>query len=471
LHGVLRRRWTRQDSIHLLVTGALTVLVALPLWRYAQLHPGALTVRIRQASVVDTSLPLSEQVKTLAVQATSALLTYSVRGDTDPQFTIPGRPSLNPFLSAAFLLGIVLSLWRFRRPPYPLLLAWLAIMTAPAMVADLAAMAKRSLGAFPAVMMLIALGLLVPLDALGRREEMNPGTRRLAILLGALLVAGVVYSGVRTYRDYFVIWAADPDLATHFQVDHQIIGRAIGAVPSITPVWLSPYPPDQPVIQFHGGLLPELRGYNGRFCVPYASPTGDNGLTYFIVPGLQDHSLSALQELFPEGVTENGPLRPGSDRAYFQTFSVDPHAVAVGIPDEAVTAWDIPIELLSYEVNESGLSPGSSLELNLTYRAVDDLALDYTAFVHLLGPPRPSDGSPLWAQSDSPPCGGSLPTHLWRAGDIVQDKIVLQLPADLTGGHYQLVTGFYTLPDVTRVTLADSSDDSWLLSEFLMDRP
>src|SRR5690606_29948908 len=96
--------------------------------------------------------------------ATTALLTYSVRGDTDPQFTIEGRPSLNPFLSVGLVAGILFALWRFRRSPYLYLLAWLAIMTAPALIADQAAMAKRYLGAFPAVMVLAALGFLVPLQ-------------------------------------------------------------------------------------------------------------------------------------------------------------------------------------------------------------------------------------------------------------------------------------------------------------------
>jgi hypothetical protein len=64
-----------------------------------------------------------------------------------------------------------------------------------------------------------------------------------------------------------------------------------------------------------------------------------------------------------------------------------------------------------------------------------------------------------------------LPTHLWRAGDIVQDQITLQLPTDLDHGQYQLVTGFYTLPDVTRVTLADTGADSVLLDEFQFGRP
>ena len=114
--------------------------------------------------MVQPGVPLAEQVGELARQAATALLTYSLRGDTDPQFTIPGRPSLNPFFSLGLLIGIVAALWRFRRSPYLFLLVWLLLMTAPAMVADQAATAKRYLGAFPAAMMLVAVGLLLPLE-------------------------------------------------------------------------------------------------------------------------------------------------------------------------------------------------------------------------------------------------------------------------------------------------------------------
>ena len=82
---------------------------------------------------------------------------------------------------------------------------------------------------------------------------------------------------------------------------------------------------------------------------------------------------------------------------------------------------------------------------------------NYTAFVHLLGPAR-ADGSPVWAQSDSEPCGGALPTGKWRAGDLVRDTVTLTIPADAPAGEYRLVTGFYTWPDLVRVPLAGGGD-------------
>jgi hypothetical protein len=274
----------------------------------------------------------------------------------------------------------------------------------------------------------------------------------------ALLGLGLVYTTAKTYRDYFVIWAADPDLPTHFQVDHREIGAAIAQLDSARPVWLSPYPTDQPVIQLHAGLRPDLRGYNGRFCVPFADTVGESGAAYIIVPGLQDASLAELQRLFPDGQTTAGPLRPGSDRPYYNLFSVPSEAAPASGPGEPHAAnWADGIELLGFDLEQETIAPGETLSVTLTYRATATPQANYTAFVHLLGPPR-ADGSPVWAQSDSEPCSGALPTGRWQTGDIIRDTVTLTIPADAPSGSYELTTGFYTWPELTRLPVAGSGD-------------
>ena len=467
LRAIERRRWAREDTAAALLVAATALVVFLPLGIYAAQHPGALSVRIQQATVVQPGLPLAQQVGELARQATTALLTYSIRGDTDPQFTIPGRPSLNPFLSLGLSVGILVALWRFRRSPYLFLLVWLLLMTAPAMVADQAATAKRYLGAFPAAMMLVSLGLLLPFewrtvraasassdaDAAYDKRHWPLATR----LWSVVLIAGLLYTLVVTWRDYFVVWAADPDLEAHFQTDYRAIGEYIGGLDAAQPVWLSPFPADHPVIQLHAGLRPDLRSYNGRFCLPYADPTAEQGMVYVIVPGLQDSSLALLQEMYPTGETVEGPSRPGSDRPYYRAFHTPPGATpALGPAVPLVASWADGIELIGY-ANNGEVAPGRTLTISLFYRATTAPTTNYTAFVHLLGPAR-ADGSPVWAQADSEPCGGGLPTGKWRAGDTIRDTVTLVLPPDLPTGEYWLVTGFYTWPELTRLSVSSGGD-------------
>lgn len=461
VQGLLSRRWTRSDTFQLLITTGFLLLVFAPLAVYAGGHPGALSERIRQAAIVDPEQPLQEQAQTILSHATTALLTYSVRGDTDPQFTIAGRPSLNPFLSAGLLVGILFAIGRFQRSPYLYLLAWLAIMTAPALIADQAAMAKRYLGAFPAVMVLAAFGFLVPLQWWNNRATGH--TKRAGITIyKSLLAAGLIYTTFVTWRDYFVVWAADPDLPAHFQVDHREIGQAISRLDPQQSIWLSPFVADHPVIQFHAGLRPDLRGYNGRFCTPYSDPVGESGITYFIVPGFQDNSLDQLESMFPEGETTSGPLRPSSDQPYYRTFQIPPGATS-GESTDPIVSWTEGLTLVDYSVSAQDAAPGDSISITLTYRADKDISADYTAFVHLLGLPHPESGSPLWAQTDSVPCSGTLPTGRWRAGDYIRDTIILQLPVDIPEGEYKIVTGFYTWPALVRLTTTQTNSDSFSL--------
>lgn len=458
LHCLLRRRWTQTDTKSLLLTAALFMLVAMPLVLYARQHPGALSVRIRQAVVVDESQPLGQQLSTLGTHAAKALLTYSFEGDTDPQFTIAGRPSLNPFLSISLFIGLLFAIWRFRTSPYLFLLFWLALMTAPALISDQAATAKRYLGAFPAVVMLVALGFLVPLELL-RRSSPTRARQTGIVIYTILLVTGLIYSAFTTWRDYFVIWAADPDLPAHFQVDHLEIGKAIAAIEPEQMVWLSPYVADHPVIQFHAGLRPNLRGYNGRFCTPFNSPVREPGSTYLIIPGFQDQSLEDLKRLFPNGTITDGPLRPASDQPYYRTFFL-PAGSDRGYNQEPIASWNEGLALLEYSVEPAEVSPGQTVSVTLTYQALDHPGVDYTAFVHLLGSPNSATGSPLWAQADSLSCGGTLPTGRWQPGDIIRDTITLQIPSDIPEGDYNLMTGFYTWPELTRLISVDSNSDA-----------
>ena len=171
--------------------------------------------------------------------------------------------------------------------------------------------------------------------------------------------------------------------------------------------------------------------------------------------------------MYPDGRTVEGPLRPGSDRPYSRAFHAPPGATpAIGPAAPLTATWQNGIALLGYTL-EGTVAPGQTVAVTLFYRATAAPTANDIAFVHLLGPAK-ADGSPLWAQADSEPCGGGLPTGKWRAGDVVRDTITLQLPADLPPGDYQLITGFYTWPDLARLRVIDGSGDvveltTWVL--------
>ncbi len=115
------------------------------------------------------------------------------------------------------------------------------------------------------------------------------------------------------------------------------------------------------------------------------------------------------------------------------------------------------IALLSAET--AGIPrPGGAIEIAACWQALRPLERDYTVFVHLVT----SDGT-RWAQVDTMPQGGQLPTSQWRPGQVVSDRYRLTLPADAPpSGQYQYLLGMYLLETGQR--LSAGADDKVVLT-------
>jgi uncharacterized membrane protein len=89
--------------------------------------------------------------------------------------------------------------------------------------------------------------------------------------------------------------------------------------------------------------------------------------------------------------------------------------------------------------------------------------LDYKVFVHLAGPPRPDDGSPLWDQEDHPPLYGFASTLAWETGTVYRDPYhLLENPATpLAPGMYTIQVGFYDPATNARLPVHDASGAEW----------
>ncbi len=451
--ALAEKRFRRQDGINLLLTVGFALLIFVPLGTYALQNPAIFNDRVRQAVVVAGENDLGEQVQALVAQSITALKMFGIEGDQEAWSTIPGRPSLNPFLFAAFLLGIGVSLWRWRRPSYPLLLIWLGVMTLPAMVASQAGTAKRALGAYPAVAILIVVGLLVPWQVVwewSHRAKWK-GRRWVAAVVAGVIVGGLGWSTAVAYRDYFIIWGQDETLANYFQRDHTEVGRYIGQLPADETVLVSPFPVTHPAIQLHSQQHPNMRSYNGHFCMLFPAPT-HSAINYVVVPGDTEESFAILDAAYPAGEVTGGPARPDSADPYYNIYRVPPTTAVQVTPQYLFGAnWENQIRLLGYDLNKSAFQPGESVEITLYYEALEDIDQSYTAFVHLLGEPDPDTGNSVWGQVDNIPCHNSLATNFWQKGDIVQDSVTVTISNEALPGSYFLVTGFYTWPDIVRL--------------------
>jgi hypothetical protein len=124
------------------------------------------------------------------------------------------------------------------------------------------------------------------------------------------------------------------------------------------------------------------------------------------------------------------------------------------------TRWDDNITLLGYNLSLVPLVGGSQIQTLLYWRGDRPVSIDYTVFVHLLGP----DGS-LVAQHDGVPGGGDRPISTWEPGEVVPDPHTLNFET-LPPGDYRLIVGFYD--PITGQRLAVVDEDGTVLGDNLV---
>jgi uncharacterized membrane protein len=107
------------------------------------------------------------------------------------------------------------------------------------------------------------------------------------------------------------------------------------------------------------------------------------------------------------------------------------------------------MELRGYDVSQTG----QDLAVTLYWQALAPMPVDYTIFVHLLGPDgqlvAQHDGGPWWEVS--------IPTSTWQPGEELRDQHALSLPPDLPSGTYRLQVGVYYWQTLERLPVIENS--------------
>lgn len=114
-----------------------------------------------------------------------------------------------------------------------------------------------------------------------------------------------------------------------------------------------------------------------------------------------------------------------------------------GTPPEQPLRFGDVLTLKGLETGfESGqewvVTPGDRVTFDLFWAASGRPRQDYSVFLHL------SDAldAPPVAQADAS-MGGLFPSGAWRAGDVIRDRLRLQIPPDLAPGTYEVLLGTY----------------------------
>jgi hypothetical protein len=105
-------------------------------------------------------------------------------------------------------------------------------------------------------------------------------------------------------------------------------------------------------------------------------------------------------------------------------------------------------------------APGQTVELILYWQALAEPAAVYTAFLHVL-----NEAGETVLSADHWP--GGLPSDIWDAGQVIEDRVPLPLPAELPPGVYRIRLGLYTADDGRRLPLDGRDADHLILPQTL----
>ena len=125
---------------------------------------------------------------------------FTFVGDPLPYYDVPDRPVLDPIGSLLLLIGLIICVWRWRKPEYIFVLLWFFIGLIPSMLSQPAPNYTRTLST--QIIFLIIVGIAV--DAWVRRFP-----NKLTYALIGLIFAGNL---VWTARDYFFVWPANNEV-------------------------------------------------------------------------------------------------------------------------------------------------------------------------------------------------------------------------------------------------------------------
>lgn len=227
----------RRDALVAALLAALAaLLVALPMLDYVRTHEEYFWHHEEVGLLHDRTWQDADAAARIGMLAARAGewgrgLVLSGRPDDGDGLGDWGFPLLDPAMSLAALVGLVMALRRWRSPAHAVLLAALVTMPLGALLTVGDGLFRRSFALAPVMALLAALPLGALYEA-ARRRGPQPA-RRAAVALAAL----VLLIGVRTAYRYFGPLQATEQMAYVFPVEVDAAARAIADLPRDTVVY------------------------------------------------------------------------------------------------------------------------------------------------------------------------------------------------------------------------------------------
>jgi 4-amino-4-deoxy-L-arabinose transferase-like glycosyltransferase len=216
-HGL---RLPHNVSRRLILAGLVAVLVMLPLIVFALEYPDTFNQRVQSLNYKFFQLQegdLNELWR--SVRAVARMFTR--RGDWSWRYNPAGRPVFDKATGALFYLGLVVVLFRLRRPAYSLLVIWLLVMLLPTILSVSTPSFLRSAGAMAPIYLMPALGADFIYE-----QVVHHGSRRMPLVsrfarraLPVLFAIGLVLIAAATWHMHFDVWPRHPHVLRTYEAD------------------------------------------------------------------------------------------------------------------------------------------------------------------------------------------------------------------------------------------------------------
>jgi 4-amino-4-deoxy-L-arabinose transferase-like glycosyltransferase len=459
----------------------VAVLVFAPLGAYFVTHANVFLRRAGEVSIFNPEKNPQGPLRSILQSSVRVLGTYNLRGDPYWRHNLPGRPTFDVLTSVLFFVGLGVSLTKWRERPHSLLLFWLVILSLPPILTPPRDVPhfSRSIGALPAACVFPALGL----ETLWRWLRTRRPSPRVGAVASLCVIAVLATSATLTVRDYFVVWAGNPDLRDHY-FDGQFVdlATAMNELDDPQGVWVLPIsalalPHDEAghhTVEFlYRGEAPfsflrldeataaaELsdlsRGRARALLVEYKNYVLEEAYNYIdadpkqLMPFLLGkHGVQLEQHVFEDFDVQVWELLSSSD--FHIADSLDPHSAQFG-GQLMLTAADFGV-CGTTEPEQKVLPSGGEAWVVLRWRALTDLEDDYKVALNLL-----DERDRIVGQVDKLLLSNHTQmTSNWERGQVEMDYYVLpNLPAT-PPGEYHIEVVVYDAATMERLVVEDQS--------------
>ena len=237
-HGSVSRSKIRTELPFIGLFLGTAIVVAAPILIHFALNPNHFFMRSSQLWIFDDNTGASKTLSAFIENVWEYLLILGIHSDQYWHHFSVKQMVLYPLEALFFWLGVGLALRRWRHPTYRLLLLWLGVMLLPGILAVETGSNTfgshhfiRLSGAAPAIYLLASVGVWETFQFL--RDKLPQNITPTPAVLVSLLVSGFfLVQGVNTYRTYFQNWANEPGMPESYGTAWTKLAQTLNGQPS-----------------------------------------------------------------------------------------------------------------------------------------------------------------------------------------------------------------------------------------------